>query len=430
MRGPDALSRKLLIGLATLVVLLVGTIWALVLVREAPERPGDPRVAGPATSPDSGTGSAAVQPRRPAPAVDEVPPVRNELARVVQPQAAPAPAPAPEPAPSAPAAPAAAQRAPEIAAAPQPAPPMRPAETAPVPPPAQTAAPSAGGAAAPVAPGFDVVRVANDGVAVIAGRAEPGATVIVLDGDTEIARTVADQRGEWVVIPAKPLTGGTRELSLLVRGPNDQSSGRRSDRVVVVVVPERQRQDGQPASAGAVAVAVPSDPQSQAASRVLQAPAAEAPRSPPMALTLETVDYDQAGEVILSGRAPAGSTLQVYIDGRPLGRVVADADGRWTLRPQSPLRPGVYTLRVDQVGSDGRVAQRIELPFARAEQQPDPGPSAERIVVQPGNSLWRIARRVYGAGTRYTVIYQANREAIRDPDLIYPGQVFTVPDRR
>ncbi|MCK5276640.1 MAG: LysM peptidoglycan-binding domain-containing protein, partial [Alphaproteobacteria bacterium] len=49
------------------------------------------------------------------------------------------------------------------------------------------------------------------------------------------------------------------------------------------------------------------------------------------------------------------------------------------------------------------------------------------VVVQPGNSLWRLARRTLGEGTRYTVIYQANRDRIRDPDLIYPGQVFEVP---
>jgi nucleoid-associated protein YgaU len=283
--------------------------------------------------------------------------------------------------------------------------------------------------APPVEPSFDVVRVAADGMAVIAGRAEPGATVIVLDGETEIARAVADQRGEWVVIPARPLAGGTRELSLLVRAPGD-ATGRRSDRVVVVVVPERQRQDGAPAAGSAVAVAVPRDPQSQAPSRVLQAPAATAGQAAALPLTLETIDYDQAGEVVLSGRAPAGATLQVYLDGRPIGRATADPEGRWTLRPENPVRAGVYTLRVDQFGADGRVAQRIELPFARAEAQPEPGPAVERIVVQPGNSLWRIARRVYGAGTRYTVIYEANKRMIRDPDLIYPGQVFSLPDRR
>ena len=51
------------------------------------------------------------------------------------------------------------------------------------------------------------------------------------------------------------------------------------------------------------------------------------------------------------------------------------------------------------------------------------------VFVQPGNSLWRISRAVYGEGTRYTVIYAANAEQIRDPDLIYPGQIFDVPNR-
>jgi nucleoid-associated protein YgaU len=49
------------------------------------------------------------------------------------------------------------------------------------------------------------------------------------------------------------------------------------------------------------------------------------------------------------------------------------------------------------------------------------------LIVRPGNSLWRIARQSYGAGDRYAVIYSANRDRIGDPDLIYPGQVFTLP---
>ncbi len=50
-----------------------------------------------------------------------------------------------------------------------------------------------------------------------------------------------------------------------------------------------------------------------------------------------------------------------------------------------------------------------------------------KVVIQPGDNLWNIARAIYGRGIRYTVIYEANRDQIRDPDLIYPGQVFTTP---
>ncbi len=48
-------------------------------------------------------------------------------------------------------------------------------------------------------------------------------------------------------------------------------------------------------------------------------------------------------------------------------------------------------------------------------------------MVQPGNSLWRIANHVYGSGFQYTLIYEANDDQIRDPDLIYPGQMFALP---
>ena len=57
-------------------------------------------------------------------------------------------------------------------------------------------------------------------------------------------------------------------------------------------------------------------------------------------------------------------------------------------------------------------------------------PESGIAVVQPGNSLWRIARGTYGSGLQYTVIYEANKDQIRDPDLIYPGQIFTLPKER
>ena len=50
------------------------------------------------------------------------------------------------------------------------------------------------------------------------------------------------------------------------------------------------------------------------------------------------------------------------------------------------------------------------------------------MVIQPGNNLWRISRVLYGKGDKYTVLYQANKDQIRNPDLIYPGQIFKTPD--
>ncbi|AWM89145.1 hypothetical protein C4E04_13210 [Microvirga sp. 17 mud 1-3] len=54
-------------------------------------------------------------------------------------------------------------------------------------------------------------------------------------------------------------------------------------------------------------------------------------------------------------------------------------------------------------------------------------PNIDTAIVSKGDSLWRISQRIYGRGVRYTVIYGANQKQIRDPDLIYPGQVFVLP---
>ncbi|MBT3333592.1 MAG: LysM peptidoglycan-binding domain-containing protein, partial [Rhodospirillaceae bacterium] len=107
----------------------------------------------------------------------------------------------------------------------------------------------------------------------------------------------------------------------------------------------------------------------------------------------------------------------------------ADQDKAWVLKPKKEVKPGTHTLRVDQVDDSGKVISRVELPFVRvaAAEVLATSTAENRVIVQPGNSLWRIARRVYGSGIRYTVIYQANDNQIRDPDMIFPGQVFNLP---
>jgi len=53
-----------------------------------------------------------------------------------------------------------------------------------------------------------------------------------------------------------------------------------------------------------------------------------------------------------------------------------------------------------------------------------------RAIIRHGDNLWTIAQRVYGSGLKYTTIYQANDNQIRNPRLIYPGQVFDLPTKK
>jgi nucleoid-associated protein YgaU len=162
-----------------------------------------------------------------------------------------------------------------------------------------------------------------------------------------------------------------------------------------------------------------------------------------------------------------------------LAEAVVGGDGRWSLTVEKGLSPGEYKVRVDQVGENGKVLARAEVPFMQAPAfaaapsaaigtsapramatpepklsapapspaAPSPEPSAtasaaptrdaanpvvsalDTFEVKRGDNLWRISRRVYGQGVRYSTIYEANTNQIRNPDRIYPGQIFVMPPR-
>ena len=157
-------------------------------------------------------------------------------------------------------------------------------------------------------------------------------------------------------------------------------------------------------------------------------------------VTLDTITYDAAGEVQLTGRGRAASAVRVYLDNRPVLTAPIAEDGQWrTALPE--VEGGVYMLRVDELGADGAVTSRIETPFQRESaaelaavaaqaraSAPDGGAPVRVITVQPDTTLWGIARDTYGNGMLFVRVFEANRDKIRDPHWIYPGQVFTLPE--
>ena len=279
-------------------------------------------------------------------------------------------------------------------------------------------------------PSFDIVRIGPAGNAVMAGRARPGSSVVILDNGKPIGEVTADNRGEWVFVPEKPMLPGSRELTLEMRAAAEKAVT--SGDVVVLVVPERGKDiAGRPAPgfpdrpSGALALKVPRD---GGPSTLMQSPSGK----PGAGLSVETLDYADRGRLTISGRAEPKAKVNVYLNNGFIGQARADADGGWRLSPDAPIEPGRYTLRADQIDASGKVAARVSMPFQRAEFQFRVDKMADAmpepfVIVQPGNSLWRLARRAYGQGTRYTTIFRANKDQIRDPDLIFPGQVFALP---
>jgi nucleoid-associated protein YgaU len=240
---------------------------------------------------------------------------------------------------------------------------------------------------------------------------------------------------------------------------------------------EVETSEAAPAPAAAAEVA-PSAPAAllvtDEGAKVLQA-AQDMPPELVANVTIDTITYTPEGAVQLAGRGTPERVVRLYLDNAPLSEVVISAAGDWAVTLPD-VAAGIYTLRADQLDAAGAVTSRFETPFKRetvealaaasaGEAEAEAGapadaaagaetagevvaeaePAAEAVgaaegeavaeavapvtvTVQPGFTLWQIASEQLGAGPRYVQVFEANKDQIRDPDLIYPGQVFAIPE--
>ncbi|WP_207833794.1 LysM peptidoglycan-binding domain-containing protein [Bradyrhizobium quebecense] len=294
-------------------------------------------------------------------------------------------------------------------------------------------------------PEFDVVNIEPTGETVVAGRALPGATVELLRNGEVHDRAVADKSGQFVMVP-RPLPPGNYDLTLRTTRDGKQVTSKQS---VAVALDAATRERPM------VALMAPDKP-----IRVLSQPAAATHGK----VAVEAVETDPGGKLHVSAQATPGATVKLYLNDSLITSATADAAGHLSVTINKGVMTGDYRIRLDDVDlGSGKVRARAEVPFnvpdttttasittstaasgrtgvttpqlAAASTTALNSPSAVVVpkitttTVARGDSLWRISQRALGAGQRYAVIYRANMQQIRNPNLIYPGQVFVLPAR-
>ncbi|MBB4065579.1 LysM peptidoglycan-binding domain-containing protein [Gellertiella hungarica] len=487
----------------------------------------------------------------------------------------------------------------------------------------------------PAVPRFDLLRVEPDGSTVIAGQAAEGAKVEILDGDAVVSTTEAGAGGDFAAVFENPLSPGDHQLTLKATGKDGKTT--LSEEVATVSVPKEPNGEllamvSKPGEASrvitapgtktpasqetaaatpAAAPAATADANAAGAATETGAPAPQADAGVKAALQISAVELE-GDRIFVAGTADPKSKVIAYADDKKIGESATGDDGHFVVDGVLPLSVGSHKIRVDQEGSDGKIAFRAEVPFDRPEGEqvaavatpgatdaaatgsplqplgdgafdqrraeavkafglleklyadgktptaeefaaarsatvialqsladftlpagadeasrqmvattrenalkalailkalPDSGanagaelarigeligktvspagaavapvaggtepapatePAADEapakalsaateaakpaapeassqeptkveqapltgskntVIIRKGDTLWQISRRVYGLGVRYTTIYLANREQIRNPDRILPGQVFGVPDK-
>ncbi|OIS91583.1 Ig-like domain-containing protein [Brucella cytisi] len=308
-------------------------------------------------------------------------------------------------------------------------------------------------------PVFDLLRVEPDGSVVIAGKALPNADVEVVAGATVVGNAKAGANGDFAIVLDNPLKAGDHQLVLRSTGTDNNVAT--SAQTAIVSVPETK--SGQvlalveePGQASRLITkpetAKKLQDNAEATPEAADKPAARPAQDSPIAI--EAVEIEGQA-VFVAGKAKGGNRVIVHANDTLLGASLISPEGRFLVQSKQPLSVGDYIIRADLLDNANQVLATARVPFRReagenisavasdtdgqaaaaSEAIGDEAASSAAplqkvdgsVIIRRGDNLWTISKRAYGKGTRYTTIYLANRDQIRNPDLIWPGQVFNMP---
>lgn len=339
--------------------------------------------------------------------------------------------------------------------------------------------------AGPALPTFDILRVEPDGSVVIAGNA-PAFSMVEITAAGEVLGTgEAGSNGDFAIVFDEPLAPGDHELYIRAT-LRDSGEVLVSAEAGIISIPQAGGEALAMVSSQGAPTRVLQQPEASTPEQISQpapepvaeAPAAEQPVAEPAvepvetaSLRIQAVDVEE-GRVFVAGTGEPGRRVAIYIDNAFRGSTTIGSQGAFLFDLSGGLQPGTRNFRVDMLDTAGEVAGRIQVAVEHAAEdvavaeaapaaEPAPEPASQpasepageaaptqpvqtaqagdpavrpvlrtgsSVIIRRGDSLWKVSRRLLGEGSRYTVIFSANASQIANPDLIFPGQVFDIPE--
>ena len=259
---------------------------------------------------------------------------------------------------------------------------------------------------------FDIVRISKTGDIVIAGKSEPNETIELLDGEEVIAEVISDENGEWIWVSELTIKSGIKKFKLQYKNNLNKSSI--SDQTVIILV------DNESNSVPKVARVFRSDVENIDILNLEKLNDA---------ITLDFLSYSPPGLIIMSGRTISNTEIEILKSSEVLGKTKSNENGVWKFIINKNDANEEISIKTT-ISGETLILTYDEAEIKKRFKNTNFEFYDDRIIVQKGNSLWRIARKTLGGGIFYTEIYKNNLAKIKNPNLIYPGQVFNIPIRR
>ena len=276
---------------------------------------------------------------------------------------------------------------------------------------------------------LEVVRVRPDGSLVIAGKGLPKSKIEIISNSEVIAVTTSDKIGDFVAVPQKQLNSGEYFLSFRQTTVDNKVvianksvainvTGKKDDLPIVAIV----------------------DNQGKLGAKVIQAPGLEKKEQSiknnkqtnlktiqePQIRILAIIHDSKSGQLVLSGIAHNGVQVNAGFTGKETSSTKIIND-EWALSIPGKLIAGKQKVFAVLLGKNGKVLSENSIVISGKSIENANGKML--IIVQKGDALWNIAYQRLGLGNRYIDIVELNKDKIKNPDLIYPKQLFIIPNK-
>ncbi len=276
---------------------------------------------------------------------------------------------------------------------------------------------------------LETIRVSPEGGLVVAGKVFPNSEVHIISKGEIIAKTVSDKTGEFVIVPKKLLKAGEHILVFKVTKPNNNIII--ADQAIAVKLKEDLSE---------IPIVALINSESKIGTKIIQGPGkilsnekmkiknkiSKLPDNLKPEISILTLTNDlNLKQINLTGYAIGGIQVDARISGK---EVFSDKiiDNEWAVTLPNQLIIGKQKLSVSLIDKKGKIIAEDHLDLFGNEIKDSEGKTL--IVVQKGDALWKIAYKRLGGGDKYLEIFNLNKNKIENPNLIFPKQLFILPN--
>ena len=281
-----------------------------------------------------------------------------------------------------------------------------------------------------IIPKVDILKVSPDGSYIIAGKGKPNSTISILEKGNKIESVDADESGSWVIVSKDNLESG--DNLLIINQDNIDGSSTQSKEIYVTKIDKKN--ETKP-----LVIEIENDDGGKLS--IIQSPSIKKLESnvennltlskkqinKKNVFKIQSVSFSQDGSLSIQGIANYGSNIEILVN-KNLSSIFLKNKPEWIFNSSYKLGYGMHKLVANLKSQNNTILDSITLPFMRSEM-----PSGELpdnyVLIKPGDMLWTISFKIYGNPLKYIEIYEENRDQITNPDLIFPGQVFSIPKK-